>query len=78
MTIKDVEDYKFYDAESYAASRIDPDALTANSFTEKQKQYFRKRLPRFLSTSPVAICAYCGKVKDRRSMQIDHVIPLGY
>lgn len=52
------------------------DTYKVGSFDTLMRDWHLERLPRFIIPSGTYItCPYCGKSKDRRSMQIDHIIP---
>ena len=46
------------------------------SFAEAVRDWHLERLPRFnIPAGTYIVCPWCGKQKDPRSMQIDHIIP---
>lgn len=62
-----------------AASDV-PDNIRAlyrsGGFDKAVRDWHLARIPRYTVANAVMImCPYCGKWKDRRSMQIDHIIP---
>lgn len=57
-----------------------PDLIRAlyqtSGFPKEVRDWHLARLPRYVIPSGTYIrCPYCGKLKDRRSMQRDHIIP---
>ena len=50
--------------------------LEKSSFAPAVRAFHLNRLPRFNTAFSGSICAYCGRETGRRSMQIDHIIPM--
>ena len=50
--------------------------LKKSSFAPAVRAFHLNRLPRFNTAFSGSICAYCGNEIGRRSMRIDHVIPM--
>lgn len=52
------------------------DQYVIGSFSEALRNFHIRRLPYYsVSGRKLYLCPYCGKWKDRTSMQVDHIIP---
>lgn len=50
--------------------------LLNSQFVGQVHDFHIDRLPRYEASVAGSICAYCGKLKDRRSLRLDHIIPV--
>lgn len=70
-----IERFRLATDADYAAANIRYDTLSTNSFDAVVRQFHLDRLPRFdVARFDGFQCAYCGKIKDARSLQIDHIL----
>jgi 5-methylcytosine-specific restriction endonuclease McrA len=52
------------------------DLYRASGFAREVRDWHLARIPRYtIPAGTYIVCPYCGKQKDRRSVQIDHIIP---
>lgn len=59
----------------YRAANFEIANLDANRFVDPVRQFHLDRLPRFdVEKFEGYQCAYCGKIKDVRSLQVDHIL----
>ena len=50
--------------------------LSASGFSQDVRDYVLAKLPKVHTSFTPVVCAYCGKPKDFRSMELDHIIPV--
>lgn len=76
MVLNTLANFRLPTEQQFRTSNINPWFLSANGFTQDVRQFHLGRMPKFTVDLVGCQCAYCGKVKDRRTMKIDHIIPM--